>query len=60
MKSEDFEKVKIIGRGAFGEVQLVRTGHHFRFVFRSVLYVVYVDVDPQCTKTGLHCHLGPP
>lgn len=23
MKSEDFEKVKIIGRGAFGEVQLV-------------------------------------
>ncbi|CAF99028.1 unnamed protein product, partial [Tetraodon nigroviridis] len=24
MKSEDFEKVKIIGRGAFGEVQLVR------------------------------------
>ena len=26
MKSEDFEKVKIIGRGAFGEVQLVRIG----------------------------------
>uniref|UniRef100_A0A8C7YP49 Rho-associated protein kinase 2 n=1 Tax=Oryzias sinensis TaxID=183150 RepID=A0A8C7YP49_9TELE len=24
MKSEDFEKVKVIGRGAFGEVQLVR------------------------------------
>ncbi|XP_024909939.1 rho-associated protein kinase 2 [Cynoglossus semilaevis] len=24
MKSEDFDKVKIIGRGAFGEVQLVR------------------------------------
>lgn len=23
MKSEDFEKVKVIGRGAFGEVQLV-------------------------------------
>lgn len=31
MKSEDFEKVKIIGRGAFGEVQLVRTGYHSRF-----------------------------
>lgn len=29
MKSEDFEKVKIIGRGAFGEVQLVRTGCQF-------------------------------
>lgn len=27
MKSEDFEKVKIIGRGAFGEVQLVRIGY---------------------------------
>ncbi|KPP68001.1 rho-associated protein kinase 2-like [Scleropages formosus] len=27
MKSEDFEKVKVIGRGAFGEVQLVRKMH---------------------------------
>lgn len=24
MKSEDFDRVKVIGRGAFGEVQLVR------------------------------------
>lgn len=34
MKSEDFDRVKVIGRGAFGEVQLVsltvrdRTGAH--------------------------------
>lgn len=27
MKSEDFEKVKVIGRGAFGEVQLVSINH---------------------------------
>lgn len=58
MKSEDFEKVKIIGRGAFGEVQLVRTGHPFKF--KALLYLVYVDADPRCAKTGLHCHLGPP
>lgn len=25
MKAEDYEVVKVIGRGAFGEVQLVRT-----------------------------------
>lgn len=34
MKSEDFEKVKIIGRGAFGEVQLVSRG-------KKQLYYVY-------------------
>lgn len=28
MKAEDYEVVKVIGRGAFGEVQLVR----FRFL----------------------------
>lgn len=27
MKSEDFDRVKVIGRGAFGEVQLVSTDH---------------------------------
>lgn len=30
MKSEDFDRVKVIGRGAFGEVQLVRIGFNFR------------------------------
>lgn len=25
MKAEDYDVVKVIGRGAFGEVQLVRT-----------------------------------
>ena len=28
MKSEDFDRVKVIGRGAFGEVQLVRCSQH--------------------------------
>lgn len=31
MKSEDFDRVKVIGRGAFGEVQLV-SNHNQRFV----------------------------
>lgn len=39
MKSEDFEKVKIIGRGAFGEVQLVRIGCHLWF---KVFYVLFI------------------
>lgn len=26
MKAEDYDVVKVIGRGAFGEVQLVRSG----------------------------------
>lgn len=47
MKSEDFEKVKIIGRGAFGEVQLVRIG--CRFGCR-----VSMDV-----KHTFSCPLGP-
>lgn len=29
MKAEDYEVVKVIGRGAFGEVQLVRI---YRFI----------------------------
>lgn len=29
MKSEDFDRVKVIGRGAFGEVQLVSIGFLF-------------------------------
>ena len=29
MKSEDFDRVKVIGRGAFGEVQLVSIGFDF-------------------------------
>lgn len=44
MKSEDFEKVKIIGRGAFGEVQLVRASCHFSFP-------VSVDAVLRHTKT---------
>lgn len=28
MKSEDFDRVKVIGRGAFGEVQLVSIYNH--------------------------------
>lgn len=28
MKSEDFDRVKVIGRGAFGEVQLVSIAFH--------------------------------
>ncbi len=30
MKSEDFDRVKVIGRGAFGEVQLVSIGFNFQ------------------------------
>lgn len=37
MKAEDYEVVKVIGRGAFGEVQLVRTAS---FNFYSVLEIV--------------------
>lgn len=29
MKAEDYEVVKVIGRGAFGEVQLVRKSCQF-------------------------------
>lgn len=29
MKAEDYEVVKVIGRGAFGEVQLVSTLTHY-------------------------------
>lgn len=29
MKAEDYEVVKVIGRGAFGEVQLVRTAYWY-------------------------------
>lgn len=32
MKAEDYEVVKVIGRGAFGEVQLVRKAYWY-FVF---------------------------
>lgn len=48
MKLEDFERVKVIGRGAFGEVQLVRTSHHLAVSLNSharnsaiVLLLVY-------------------
>lgn len=30
MKSEDFDRVKVIGRGAFGEVQLVSVGFNIQ------------------------------
>lgn len=39
MKSEDFDRVKVIGRGAFGEVQLVRIG----FLFSAVTNEGYVE-----------------
>lgn len=39
MKPEDFDKVKVIGRGAFGEVQLVRS-------FFSTLFCTIVKVEP--------------
>lgn len=55
MKSEDFEKVKIIGRGAFGEVQLVRTGHDSRFQVLLVWVEVHVAL-----KRVFYFHLGPP
>lgn len=35
MKAEDYEVVKVIGRGAFGEVQLVRRAHLFLPLWRS-------------------------
>lgn len=38
MKSEDFDRVKVIGRGAFGEVQLVSTAHHFHFQMSLASY----------------------
>lgn len=46
MKPEDFDKVKVIGRGAFGEVQLVRSQKHF---FRSFLLRLF----PQTFKLFL-------
>jgi len=42
MKSEDFDRVKVIGRGAFGEVHLVSTG--FNFFKLSLTGVLRSDV----------------
>lgn len=42
MKAEDYEVVKVIGRGAFGEVQLVRTARlDLLFFFNSALETFY-------------------
>lgn len=43
MKADDYEVVKVIGRGAFGEVQLV-----------SVLDIFHVLVFPQRFPYSLH------
>lgn len=37
MKSEDFDRVKVIGRGAFGEVQLVSISFCFQLSLTRVL-----------------------
>lgn len=39
MKSEDFDRVKVIGRGAFGEVQLVSIGFQFRLSLSGRLHI---------------------
>lgn len=38
MKAEDYEVVKVIGRGAFGEVQLVRISQSFFFFLNSNIW----------------------
>ena len=42
MQHADFEVVKVIGRGAFGEVQLVRTMN------QSCMYCVYCELGNIC------------
>lgn len=42
MKAEDYEVVKVIGRGAFGEVQLVRTARWYLFF----LYFLILHLKP--------------
>lgn len=37
MKADDYEVVKVIGRGAFGEVQLVRSQSSFIFYLYHLL-----------------------
>lgn len=40
MKSEDFDRVKVIGRGAFGEVQLVSTDPMNSWQFTLLAFIV--------------------
>lgn len=45
MKSEDFDRVKVIGRGAFGEVQLVSIVCHFqllKLIFFTTVFCRFV------------------
>lgn len=62
MKAEDYEVVKVIGRGAFGEVQLVRVQvcTFVCFLQLDVLYTAVLDIQfhilcclclPSCYKT---------
>lgn len=55
MKMEDFERVKVIGRGAFGEVQLVR-------IVAFVLIWLFLLEGNWCntTVTILYCILTCP
>ena len=39
MKSEDFDRVKVIGRGAFGEVQLVSS--HVVCLFLKIVWGLF-------------------
>jgi hypothetical protein len=47
MKTDDFNLIKVIGRGAFGEVQLVRhkftnkVTHFFLSIYFIILYIQY-------------------
>lgn len=50
MKSEDFDRVKVIGRGAFGEVQLVR------IIFCPQPLVSAVSL---CVMANFHVPTGP-
>lgn len=47
MKSEDFDRVKVIGRGAFGEVQLVRI---ISAVRRRLSFCCVAVCDPELSR----------
>ncbi len=44
MKAEDYEVVKVIGRGAFGEVQLVRMTYYV-----SLVNNVFINFHGSCS-----------
>ena len=48
MKADDFNLIKVIGRGAFGEVQLVRhkyTSKVITFIFFQFLYFLPATIQ---------------